>query len=148
MKNCSKSFSLCVFILSKKQYNWFYKNFHNSLNCIFNDLSFDLQLRLSFPWTKFELNCVILTKLATLGRLKVNVFRRGYDFIISVHEVLTKFCQMLKLYCICCHVTNVWQLSHFYERSYHSLKFHMDLTGKKLTLTGGLGTSSIIWDRH
>ena len=50
-KNCSKSSYICVFIFSKKQHNWFYKNLHNSgmvgrrelpdpaLNCIFNALS-------------------------------------------------------------------------------------------------------------
>ena len=29
-KNCSKSSYICVFVLSKKQHNWFYKNLHNS----------------------------------------------------------------------------------------------------------------------
>ena len=47
-KNCSKSSYIWVFIFSKKQHNWFYKNLHNSgmvgrrklpnpsLNCFFN----------------------------------------------------------------------------------------------------------------
>ena len=29
-KKCSKSSHICVFILSKKQRNWFWKKFHNS----------------------------------------------------------------------------------------------------------------------
>ena len=66
-KNCSKSSYICVFILSKKQHNWFYKNLHNSgmvgrrklpdpsLNCIFNALSIGVQYTLSFYWTNFSL---------------------------------------------------------------------------------------------
>ena len=54
-KNCSKSSYICVFTLSKKKHNLFYKNFHNSgtvvrrklpdpsLNCIFNALSISVQ---------------------------------------------------------------------------------------------------------
>ena len=54
-KNCSKSSYICVYILSKKQHNWFYKNHHNSgmvrcrkladpsLKRIFNILSIGVQ---------------------------------------------------------------------------------------------------------
>ena len=54
-KNCLKSTYICVFILSKKQRNWFHKNLHNSgmvgrrklpdplLNRIFNALSIGVQ---------------------------------------------------------------------------------------------------------
>ena len=71
-KNCSKSSYICVFILSKKQHNWFYKNLHNSRmvyrkklpdpswNCIFNALSIGAQYTLSFQWTNFGLKCLFL----------------------------------------------------------------------------------------
>ena len=70
-KNCSKSSYICVFILPKKQHNWFYKNLHNSgmvgrrklpdpsLNCIFNALSIRVQYTLSFQWTNFDLKCLL-----------------------------------------------------------------------------------------
>ena len=60
-----------LFILSKKQYNWFYKNLHNSgmvggrklpdpsLNRIFNALSIGVQYILSFQWTNFGLKCLL-----------------------------------------------------------------------------------------
>ena len=71
-KNCSKSSYICVFILSKKQHNWFYKNLHNSgmvgrrklpdpsLN--FNALSIGVQYTLSFEWTNFGLKCLYDSK--------------------------------------------------------------------------------------
>ena len=79
-KNCSKSSYICIFILSKKQHNWFYKNLHNSgmvgrrklpdlsLNCIFNALSTGVQYTLSFQWTNFGLKCLFL--LFTIHRLQ------------------------------------------------------------------------------
>ena len=57
---CSKSSYICVFILPKRQHNWFYKNFHNSgmvgrrklpnpsLNRTFNALLIGVQYMLSF----------------------------------------------------------------------------------------------------
>ena len=70
-KNCSKSSYLCVFILSKKQHNWFYKYLHNSrmvdcrklldpsLHCIFNALSIGVQYALLFQWTNFGLKFLL-----------------------------------------------------------------------------------------
>ena len=70
-KNCSKSSYVCVFVLSKKQHNWFYKNHHNSgmvgrrelvdpsLNRMFNALSISVQYTLSFQWTNFDLKCLL-----------------------------------------------------------------------------------------
>ena len=69
-KNCWKSSYICVFILSKKQRNWFYKNLHNSgmvgrkklpypsLNRIFNALSISVQYTLSCQWFNFGLKCL------------------------------------------------------------------------------------------
>ena len=71
-KNCSKSSYICVFILSKKQHNWFYTNLHNigmvgcrklpnpSLNCIFNALSIGINIRSHFnelilAWSAYSL---------------------------------------------------------------------------------------------
>ena len=71
-KNCWKSSYIYVFILSKKQLNWFQKNFRNSgmvgrrklpdplLNRIFNALSIGVQYTLSFQLTNFGLKCLIL----------------------------------------------------------------------------------------
>ena len=70
-KNCWKSSYICVFILSKKQCNWFDKNLHNSgmngrrklsdpsLNHILNALSIGVQYALSFEWTNFDLKCLL-----------------------------------------------------------------------------------------
>ena len=70
-KTCSKSPYICVFILSKKQHNWFSKNFHNSgtagrrmlpdpsLNHIFNGLSIGVQHTLWLQWTDFGLKCLL-----------------------------------------------------------------------------------------
>ena len=69
-KSCWKSSYICVFILSKKQRNWFHKNLHNSgmvgrrklpdpsLNRVFNALSIGVQYKLSFQWTNFGLKCL------------------------------------------------------------------------------------------
>ena len=69
-KNCWKSSSMCVFILSKKQRNWFHENFHNSgmvglrklpdlsLNRIFNALLVGVQYTLLFQWTNSGLKCL------------------------------------------------------------------------------------------
>ena len=69
-KNCWKSSYICVFILSKKQLNWFHKNLHNSgmvgsrklpdplLNHILSALSICLQYTLSFQLTNFGLKCL------------------------------------------------------------------------------------------
>ena len=68
-KNCWKSSYICVFILSKKRRNWFYKNLHNSgmvgrrkmpdtsLNRIFSAVWIGVQYMLSFQWTNFGLKC-------------------------------------------------------------------------------------------
>ena len=70
-KNCWKSSYICVFILSKKQHNWFYKNLYNSgmfgriklrdpsLKCSFNALSISFQYTLLFQWTNFNLKCLV-----------------------------------------------------------------------------------------
>ena len=72
-KNCSKSSYIWVFILSKKQHNWFHKTLHKSgmlgrrklpdpsLNCIFNAPSIGVQYTLSFQWTNFGLKCLLLS---------------------------------------------------------------------------------------
>ena len=69
-KNCWKY--ICVFILSKKQLNWFHKNLYNSgmvgrrklpdpsLSRIFNALSISVQYTLSFQWTNSDLKCLTL----------------------------------------------------------------------------------------
>ena len=48
----------------------------------------------------------------------------GYDVIILAHDVTNKILsRSSNLYCRCGHVTTVWQLKHFNERSYHNLNF-------------------------
>ena len=76
-KNCWKSSSIFVFILSKKRCNWFQKSIHNSgmvvprmlsdppLNRIFNALSTGAQYTLSFQWTNLAwcANWIFVRKL-------------------------------------------------------------------------------------
>ena len=69
-KNCWKYFYICLFILSKKLRNWFYKTLHNSgivgcrkladplLNCIFNALSIGVQHTYLFQYANFGLRCL------------------------------------------------------------------------------------------
>ena len=66
-----KSSYICVFILFKKQRNWFYENLHNSgmvgrrklcdpsLNRMFSALSIGVQYSLSFQWTNFFFKCLV-----------------------------------------------------------------------------------------
>ena len=67
---------LCLcFFFSKKQQNWFLKNFHNSgmvgrknlgdcsFNRIFNALSIGLQYTLSLEWPGFGLKCLVTAML-------------------------------------------------------------------------------------
>ena len=80
-KNCLKFCYSCVFILSKKQHNWFQKNFHNSgtvsrrklphpsLNLIVNALSIDVQYKLLFQWTNFGLKFLLQEKSTKFTRI-------------------------------------------------------------------------------
>ena len=73
-KNCSKYFYICVFILSRKQYNCLQKDFHNSrmvgrrklsdpsFNRAFKTLSIGGKYTLLFQQIKFGLKCLIKTK--------------------------------------------------------------------------------------
>ena len=73
-KNCSKYFYICVFILSRKQYNCLQKDFHNSrmvgrrklsdpsFNRVFKTLSIGGKYTLLFQQIKFGLKCLIKTK--------------------------------------------------------------------------------------
>ena len=70
----SKFSYICIFILSKKQHNWFYKIFHNSgtvgrrkltnpsLNSTLNALSIGVQYKLLSRWTDFGLKCLWKSK--------------------------------------------------------------------------------------
>ena len=66
---------------------------------------------------------MISAKMATLGLLKIRIFwNKGYDIIISWRHPQI-FITWFKFYYRCGHVTKVWQLYHFYEKSYHNLDF-------------------------
>ena len=77
-KNWWKSSYICVLILSKKLFNWFQKNLHNSgmvgrtklpdpsLNGIFNALSIGVQYTLSFQSTNFGLRRLLQFPKKTL----------------------------------------------------------------------------------
>ena len=85
-------------------------------------------------------------KVATPGLLKIRVFwKKGYDFIISVHDVTNNFLSRDSNYII---DVAMWpkfgkcNISH--EKSYHNLIFIRIWPEKPLFLTGGLGLSSII----
>ena len=46
--------------------------------------------------------------MSTLGLLEIKLFwNKGYEVIISAHDVITNFITRLKLYCTCGHVTKV-----------------------------------------
>ena len=78
---------------------------------------------------------MIPAKMATPGLLKIKVFwRKGYDVIISVHDVTNKILAR--------------DSNHNDERSYHNLNFIKIWPEKQLFLRGGLGSSSIVWDWH
>ena len=80
-KNCWKSSYICVFILSKKQHNWFHKSLHNSemvgrkklsdpsLNRICNALSIRVQYTFLFQWTNFGLKCLIKVLIRDRGNI-------------------------------------------------------------------------------
>ena len=101
-KDCSKSSYICVFILSKKQHNWFYKNLHNlrmvgrrklpdpSLNCIFNALSIGVQYTLSFQWTDFGLKCLHVDQNEKLVMYSVThiLTRGGYSGMITGYTTM------------------------------------------------------------
>ena len=82
-KNCWISSYICVFILSKKRLNWFYKDLHNSgmvgrrklpyplLNRIFNALSIGVIVRSHFnelilTWSTYTCEAIILYKFGKL----------------------------------------------------------------------------------
>ena len=59
-------------------------------------------------------------KMATPGLLKIKVFwNKGYDVIISVHDVTNKILSVTQIICRCGH-----------ERSYHNLSFMRIWPGK------------------
>ena len=92
---------------------------------------------------------MISAKISTPGLLKIRVFwNNDYDVIISFDDVTKNFTTWFKLCYRCGHVTKVWYLQHFYEKSYHNLNFIRIWPEKPLFLRGGLGSSLIIWDWH
>ena len=80
---------------------------------------------------------VMLAKMATPGFLKLKLFwNKGYDVIISVHDVINKILSRDSNY-----IGDVVMWPKFSNYS-----ISMDLTRKHAFLRGGLGWSSIIWD--
>ena len=63
-------------------------------------------------------------KMATLGLLKIRVFwNKGYDVIISTHDVTNKFLSHDSNYIIDVVMWPKFDNYHFYEKSYHNLNF-------------------------
>ena len=86
-------------------------------------------------------------KIATLGLLKIKVFwNKGSDVIISVHDVINKILSRDSIWVV---DVVMWpKFGNSHERSYHNLNFIKIWPEKILFLTGGLGSSSIVWDWH
>ena len=88
-------------------------------------------------------------KMATPGLLKIKIFWNiGYDIIISVHDVTKKILSRDSNYIVDMVMWPKFGNYHFYERSYHNLKFMRIWPEKQLFLRGGLGSSSVILDWH
>ena len=66
---------------------------------------------------------IMPAKMATLCLVKIKVFQITHcDIIVFCPwHAQQNFITRLNLYCKCGHVTEVWQLYHFNERSYHNL---------------------------
>ena len=92
-------------------------------------------------------------KIVTLGLLKINVFwNKGYEVIVSFYDVTKIIISHDSNYIV--HVV-MWpkfgnssisiitSLGH--ERSYHNLNFIKIWPEKTLFLSGGLGSSELIW---
>ena len=63
-------------------------------------------------------------KMAILGYLKIRVFwNKGYDVIISVHDVTNRFLSRDSNYIIHVVMWSKFGNHHFCEKSYHNLNF-------------------------
>ena len=86
-------------------------------------------------------------KMATPGLLKITVFwNKGYDVIIPVDDVTNKVLSRGSNYIVDVFMWPKFGNFHFYERSYHNLNFVKTWPEKPLLSSGGLSSSSIIWD--
>ena len=86
---------------------------------------------------------IMSSKIATPGLRKIKVFwKKGYDVIISVNDVINKILSRDSNYTV-----DVIMSSKF-SNSYHNLKFIRIWPEKSLFLTGGLGSNSVMWDLH
>ena len=88
--------------------------------------------------------------MATLGLLNVNVsWNKGYGVIISVHDVINKILSVDSTYTV--YVVKWPKFGNssisMREVTIASILYGFDQK-KKLILSGGLGSSSIIWDWH
>ena len=134
-KNCSKSSYICVFILSRKQHSWFYKNLHNSgmvgrrklsdpsFNRIFNVLSSGVQYTISFQSTNFGRKCLITQRChikKNVNKLKVswrkfltrkNPHSRNYAILAKAQYVLALLPTIIRTILVTCNGHRVF--SHF-----------------------------------
>ena len=88
-------------------------------------------------------------KMATPGLLEITVFwNEGYDVTISVDDVTNKyFMTWFSLYYMCSFDQSLVTLAFLWQKLSKS-QFYKDLTRQTVFLRGGLGSSSIIKDRH
>ena len=88
---------------------------------------------------------ILSVKLATLVLSKIKlIWNKGYDVIISIHDVINKILSCGSNYVIEVVMVN---LAFLYEKlSYH--QFYKDLIKKTKLLRDSLGSSSIILDCH
>ena len=92
---------------------------------------------------------MISAKMAIPGLLKITVFwNKGYDVIISVHDVTNKVLSCDSNYIVDVVVWPKFGNSSISMREVITTLIYKDLTRKTTFLRDGLGWSSIIWDLH
>ena len=74
-------------------------------------------------------------------------WNKGSDVTIQVGDVTNKILSRGSNYIVDVFMWPKFGNFHFYDRSYHNLNFVRAWPEKRLFSMGGLGSSSIIWDR-
>ena len=104
---------------------------------------------LLYPLLFFESLKVSLINMVGILMMSAKIKSFWYKSYVCQWGHQKHFIMWLKSYRKCEHVTKGWQLSHYYDRSYHNHRsYYKDLTTKTYFFLGAHGSSSIIWDWH
>ena len=88
-------------------------------------------------------------KMVTPGLLKITVFwNKGYDVIISVHDVTNKILSLDPTYTVDMFMWSKFDNYSISMKEVSQSQFYKDLTRKTAFLRGSFGSSSIIWEWH